>query len=104
MRTDKNFAHKFEQGYIDAIYIIDYDMIPINSKKYKPLDEELTNREKISIYHPYITTSINLPYETFREALANKNHKANECWLNANLDNYSHTLLSQKKIIIESRS
>ena len=97
MRTDKNFAHKFEQGYIDAIYIIDYDMIPTNSKKYNPLDEELTNQDKFSIYHPYITTSINLPYEIFREALANKNHKANECWLNAILDNYSHTLLSQKK-------
>ena len=55
------------------------------------------NQEKISIYHPYITTTVNLPSETLREALENKAHKANECWLNAILDNYSHTLLSQKK-------
>jgi len=55
-----NFTHKFEQGYIDAIYIIGYDMIPTTSKKYKLLDEELMNQEKISIYNPYITTSINL--------------------------------------------
>jgi hypothetical protein len=49
------------------------------------------------MYNPYITTSINLPSETLREALENKKHKINECWLNAILDNYGHTLLAQKK-------
>ena len=96
MLTNKDFVEKFDRGYIDAIYIIDYDMIPTNSKTYKPLEEELMSQEKISICHPYITT-VNLPAETLREALENKAHKANECWLNAILDNYSHTLLSQKK-------
>ena len=52
---------------------------------------------KSSMYNAYITTMVNLPSETLREAIENKAHRANECWLNAILDNYSHTLLAQKQ-------
>jgi hypothetical protein len=87
----------FDLGYIEVIYIMDYDLIPTRAKKYKPTEEQLTDPLKISMYNAYITTTINLPSETLREALENKAHRVNECWLNAILDNYSHTLLAQKE-------
>ena len=97
MLTDEFFRDKFAREYIDAMYIMNYDIIPTSGKRYRPLEEDLTNQCKLGIYNTYITTAVNLPCETLKEALENKSHRANECWLNAILDNYSHTLLSQKK-------
>ena len=97
LMTNKDFREMYERGYIEVIYIMDYDIIPTTGSKYQPLDENLMNQSKISMYHPYITTTINLAGETLREAIENKSHRVNECWLNAILDNYSHTLLKQKK-------
>jgi hypothetical protein len=97
MITNEDFKRMFDLGYIEVIYIMDYDLIPTRAKKYKPTEEQLTDPLKISMYNAYIMTAINLPSETLREALENKAHRVNECWLNAILDNYSHTLLAQKK-------
>ena len=97
LMTNDDFREMFDRGYIDVIYILDYDIIPTKGKKYELTEEQLMNQSKISMYHPYITTTINLPCETLREAIENKAHRINECWLNAILDNYSNTLLSQKK-------
>ena len=97
MITNTDFKDMYELGYVDVIYILDYDLIPTNGKQYKPTEEQLMHPLKISMYNAYITTAINLPSETLREALENKAHRVNECWLNAILDHYSHSLLAQKK-------
>ena len=97
LMTNKDFREIFQRGYIEVIYIMDYDIIPTTGSKYQPLDENLMNQSKISMYHPYITTTVNLAGETLREAIENKSNRVNECWLNAILGNYSYTLLKQKE-------
>jgi hypothetical protein len=59
MITNDDFKEMFDRGYIEVIYIMEYDLIPTKGKKYKPTEEQLTDQLKISMYNPYITTSIN---------------------------------------------
>ena len=100
LETDKEFKARFGGGVMpypfDAIYIKHVEAIPTKGK-YKPLDTPLRNQEKVSIYHKYIETPVNLEYETLREAIENKNYVENECWLNAITEHYKESLLSKKK-------
>ena len=41
MITNEDFKKMFERGYIEVIYIMDYDLIPTRTKKYKPTEEQL---------------------------------------------------------------
>jgi hypothetical protein len=100
MLTNEDFYNMYEKGYIDAIYIIDYDKLP-KKGKYKPLDESLRSQDKISIYHKYIETYVNLEYEHLKEAIENKDYIENECWLNAITDYYKN-LFQHKKITRET--
>ena len=68
MITNKDFKELFERGYIEVIYIMDYDIIPTSGKRYKPTEEQLLDPMKISMYNTYIKTTINIPSETLREA------------------------------------
>ena len=79
---------------------MDYDKLP-KKGKYDPLDEGLRSQDKISIYHKYIETHVNLEYENLKEAIENKDYIENECWLNAITDHYKN-LFQHKKITRET--
>jgi hypothetical protein len=100
MKTDKNFKEVYARNYIDAVYIMDYDLIPTKGKS-RPLDKQLRNQENISIYHRYVETHVDLAYDNLREAIENKNYIENECWLNAITDHYKN-LFQHKKITRET--
>ena len=100
LETDKDFEKSYgRDGNLyrsDAMYIKHFDIMPTKGK-YKPLKEQLKNNDKISIYHRYIETAVNLEYDNLREAIENKNYVKNECWINAITDNYKDTLLAKKR-------
>ena len=100
LETDKYFDEHYgrygDTYRLDAVYIMNAEPIP-SKGKYKPLDTPLRNQEKVSIYHKYIETPVNLEYETLREAIENKNYVENECWLNAITEHYKESLLSKKR-------
>ena len=73
MLTSTDFIWIYEKGYVDTIYIKDYEIIPKRGK-YNPAAEQLKNQDKVSIYHQYIETSVNLDYDNLREAIENKNY------------------------------
>ena len=95
--TSTYFIDIYEKGYVDAIYIKDYEIIPKRGKC-NPAAEQLKNQDKVSIYHKYIETSANLDYDDLREAIENKNYVKNECWLNAITEYYIKNLFQHKKI------
>ena len=100
MYHSKDFRDIYDKGYVDAIYIKDYEIIP-KGGKYNPLDEQLQNPNKISIYHRYIETYVNLDYDIFKKAIENKDYVENECWLNA-INDYYKNLFQHKKITRET--
>ena len=64
---------------------------------YNILDENLRDGGKYSIYYKYIETHVDMAEDTFMEAIRNKNHTENECWINTIYDFYKDTLLAENK-------
>ena len=45
----------------------------------------------------YINTELDLSQKTFKESIAKRHYKENECWINTLYDVYGDNLLSQDK-------
>ena len=98
---DETFKDLYEQhgeSYIDAVYIVDATILNLKPKRsYNPVDEELRDGAKVSMYSKYIETNLDLSFDTFKDAIKNKCHKVNECWINAITDVYGDTLMAENK-------
>ena len=88
MLTDDTFKDYYnkKESYINAIYISRSERIKKRRSSYNPLDEDLRDATKQSIYYRYIETNLNMNVDTFKEAIENKNYTKNECWINSIYD------------------
>ena len=73
---DETFKDLYEQhgeSYIDAVYIVDATILNLKPKRsYNPVDEELRDGDKVSMYSKYIETNLDLSFDTFKDAIKNK--------------------------------
>ena len=100
MLTDEDFKNWYESagGYINAVYIKDYDSLDHKAdREYSPLDEGLHSVTKLSINYKYVETKIDMSANTLLEAIENKNYIRDECWINTIVDFYGDNLMSDKK-------
>jgi len=99
MYTDAEFSKYYDLrvSYINAVYIGRVERIKNRRSSYNPLDENLRDATKQSIYYRYIETNVYMNADTFKEAIENKNYIENECWINTIYDFYKDTLLSDKR-------
>ena len=65
--------------------------------EFNVFDDELTNTERNSIYHKYVSTEVDLQYLTLKEAIKNTSDVKNECWVNALRKHYGETLMRPKR-------
>ena len=97
--TDKNFKGMDAplRDYIRAFKILSIDKMETSRRrKRNPLDENLREGNLVSIYNNYIETELDIA-DTFKEAIAKKNCYEGECWINALVDYYGDTLMSNKR-------
>ena len=76
MKTDDKFKTYYElrESYINAVYIGRVERIKNRRSSYNPLDENLRDATKQSIYYRYIETSLDMSVDTFKEAIENTNY------------------------------
>ena len=77
MQEDDYFKKYYElrESYINAIYVGRVERIKNRRSSYNPLDENLRDASKQSIYYRYIETNVFMNANTFKEAIENKNYK-----------------------------
>ena len=100
LKTDQDFKNWYDSagGYINAVYIKDYDSLDHKAdREYSPLDEGLHSVTKLSINYKYVETKIDMSANTFLEAIVNKNYIRDECWINTIVDFYGDNIISDKK-------
>ena len=66
-------------------------------KEYEPLEENLQDTQKLSMYHRYVDTKLDLERETFKDAIKIVNYVENECCINTLYEYYSDSLLNLNK-------
>lgn len=100
MRSDFEFNEMLNGEfyyYIDAIRIESIEKIDEEGVEFNVFDDELTNTERNSIYHRYVSTEVDLQYLTLKEAIKNTSDVKNECWINALRKHYGETLMRPKR-------
>ena len=91
------------QGAEQLIYLNAFLILKVTTtddytyKEYDPIEEDLQDSQKISMYHKYIDTKLDLECDTFEEAIKNKNYVENECCINTLYDYYKDSLLNPNK-------
>ena len=84
-----------------ALLLINY--LPINDKKvmeFRLLDIKTQNSIRCkSINSTYISTELDINFDTIKEALDNKSYIENECWTHTIMDYYGNTILSPEKAL-----
>ena len=86
----------YADNLFDCIKIKSVELVNKNGKKYDILTEDLTDAVNISIYHNYIHTPINLEASTIKKAIQKGHYIKNMCWVNALMDFYKDTMMSEK--------
>ena len=99
LKTNEKFIEAdYLESYLAAFHILgatptDKDIFI----EYKPLEQKLQDTQKISMYHKYIDTRLNLECETFDEAIKNNIYIEKECCINTLYDYYGDGLLNPNK-------
>ena len=99
LKTNEKFVEAdYLDSYLAAFHILgatptDKDIFI----EYKPLEQKLQDTQKISMYHKYIDTRLNLECETFDEAIKNNIYIEKECCINTLYDYYGDGLLNPNK-------
>ena len=105
--TDNEFMqwYGFIAPYIHAFKILSAVEISNDGSVYNPLEANLKDISKISIANKYIETTLDISKDSFYEAiqLGYAKHHDNECIINAFIDHYEHTLMSDNKRDILTR-
>jgi hypothetical protein len=91
--------------YLHAFKSLSVVEVSNNEQSYEPLEANLKDSSKSSIANKYIETILDTSTETFFEAiqLGYVKHHANECLINAFIDHYEYTLMSDNKRNILTR-
>ena len=101
LETDKDFASLPPEykAYIQAFKILSIDEIPekAGGAKTSILEEELTDTRKVSTYSRYIELELKDDVSTFKEGLDEKLKHENECWIDALVNYYGDTLMSENR-------
>ena len=99
--TDSEFMswYGFIADYLHAFKILSAVEISNDESLYNPLEANLKDVSKISIANKYIETTLDISKESFYEAiqLGYSKHHDNECIINAFIDHYEYTLMSDNK-------
>lgn len=91
------------QGAEQLIYLNAFLILKVTTtddytyKEYDPIEEDLQDTAKISMYHKYINTKFDLEFDTFEEAIKNNNYVEKECCINTLYDYYKDSLLNPDK-------
>ena len=85
--------------YIEAFKILSIDEIPekAGGAKTSILEEELTDTRKVSTYSRYIELELKDNVATFKEGLDEKLKHENKCWIDALVNYYGDTLMSENR-------
>ena len=101
MLTNDDFKTMYEQNnqkvYLTAVLVLNATPTDNNEYHYDPVEANLQDTQRISMYHTYIDTPLDLKYETFQEAIKNNNYVEKECCINTLYDYYRDGLLNPKK-------
>jgi hypothetical protein len=88
----------YGDSYVSGILLLHYKLN--QAKKLKPANPKGSTKkttENIAIKYAYISNELDLSKNTFKEAIAKKHYRKNECWINTLMDIYGDTLLSKDK-------
>ena len=99
LRTDDKLEEWYGNhgmGYLAAFYFQNVDVLELNGN-YNPLDEMLKDTTNASMSNKYITTNVDIQFNNIKDAIKNKTHVQNECWINTAIDVWGDNLLSQNK-------
>ena len=86
----------YSDNLFDCIKIKSVELVNKNGKKFDILTENLTDAVNISIYHKYIHTPMSLEASTLKKAIQKGHYIKNLCWVNALMDFYGNSLMSEK--------
>ena len=99
LETNEHFEEfrRKRYDYIHAVYIKSVEKLDSPDVDYDPYTQRLQDATHSSINFKYIQTSVDLKYDTFKEAIKNDNYIDNECWINSIYDFYKDTLMNENK-------
>jgi hypothetical protein len=100
LMTSDNLKEKMtaeQRQYLKAVWILSAIPTDNNEYHYDPVETNLQDTQRISMYHTYIDTPLNLNFETFQEAIKNNNYVEKECCINTLYDYYGDGLLNPNK-------
>ena len=83
-------------GYLDCIRV-EKIISREGGGDFNVATEGLRESWNVSIFHEYHETVVDTTQYTIKEAISNKNYRENECWINALIDTYQGTYLTQEK-------
>lgn len=86
----------YADNLFDCIKIKSVELVNKNGKKFDILIEDLIVAVNISIYHKYIHTPMTLEASTIKKAIHKGHYIKNLCWINALMDFYKDTIMSEK--------
>ena len=73
--TNEDFKKEKEQHvYLTGVWVLKATPTDNNEYHYDPVTQNLQDTQRISMYHTYIDTPLNLNFETFQEAIKNNNY------------------------------
>ena len=98
MNTSSEFRNLREvREYAEVIRIESVEMVETDTGDYDEKDQPLKQAQNINTYYRYIQTEVDGDAETTKKALQKKNHRENECWINALLENFEGIELTKVK-------
>jgi hypothetical protein len=101
LRTNPDQKRLFDDygdSYVSGILLLHYKLN--QAKELRPANPKGSTKkttEDIAIKYAYISNELDLSKNTFKEAIAKKHYRKNECWINTLMDIYGDTLLSKDK-------
>ena len=87
-------SHLF--GYLDCIRVEEIVSVE-GGGDFNVANEGLRESCNVSIFHEYHETIVDTTQYTIKEAISNNNYRENECWINALMETYQGTYLTQEK-------
>jgi len=84
-------------SYLAALYLMRSSIMDNQTDSYEPKNSKNKDTDKISSYYRYMTTSLDLSADTFKEAINQLNYTKDECFINSIYDFYYDNLLRPDK-------
>ena len=101
LKTDDEFRDMFDtltEHYdkFACIKIKSVELVDKDGKHFDIMTENLTDASNVSIFHNYISTPMRMEASTIKEAIMKGHYIEGLCWVNALIDFYGDTIMSEK--------